>query len=52
MKYILPKKIIYTSGDVKREENLFIAKPLQIGLNEPLTASVKGKASIFFYFGE
>ena len=52
MKYILPKKIIYTSGDVKREENLFIAKPLQIGLNEPLTASVKGKASIIFDFGE
>lgn len=52
MKYILPKKIIYNSGDVKREENLFIAKPLQIGLNEPLTASVKGKASIIFDFGE
>lgn len=52
MKYVLPKKIIYKSGDVSDEKNLFYKKTLQIGLYEPLTTKFVGGASIILDFGE
>ena len=52
MQYLLPKKIISSSGNVANGDNLLSEKPLQIGLYEPLTAKIRGKAHIILDFGE
>ena len=50
-KFILPKKILLSVGNIVDAENLFVEKDLQIGLNEAMTSSFEGKCSIIIDFG-
>ena len=52
MKYILPQKIVYTSGKVENAENLLTSDRIQLILNEPNLTYVDGKASIILDFGQ
>ena len=52
MKYINAAKIIYTQGEVVNAENLLKEQILQIGLNEPNTCLLKGRASVILDFGK
>ena len=54
-KFLLPKAVVKTSGIVNAPENLFIKKPLQIGLSEPcvteLVSTETETASIVLDYG-
>lgn len=52
MKYILPQKIVYTSGKVENAEKLLTSDRIQLILNEPNLTYVDGKASIILDFGQ
>ncbi|MBE7080107.1 MAG: hypothetical protein E7371_02580 [Clostridiales bacterium] len=52
MKYINATKIIYTQGEVTNAENLLKEQILQIGLSEPNTCIMKGRASVILDFGK
>jgi hypothetical protein len=54
--FLLPEKIVKTSGIIEQEQNLLMDKPLQIGFNEPyltLFKNEKGqkRASVILDFG-
>ena len=52
MSFLLPKKIIDASNNIKNVENLFIEKDLQIGYSEKIFTSVISKGHILLDFGK
>ena len=52
MRYVFPKRIVYTEGQIENPESLLKEKVLQIGLYEYDYALIKGKASIILDFGK
>ena len=52
MRYLLPKAVIKCDGEVKKVENLFIKKTLQIGLCEQCVTEINGKGYIILDFGK
>ena len=52
MNYIFPRKIVSASGKITDGDRLLREKTLQIGLYEPLTTKICGKAHIILDFGE
>ena len=52
MRYVFPKRIVYTEGQIENPESLLKEKVLQIGLYEYDCAVINGNSSIILDFGK
>ncbi len=52
MKYTYAKKMIYCAGNVDNPSALLSKKPLQIGLDEPVLTTLRGRACVILDFGK
>ncbi len=50
-KYLMPKKILWTNGDITNPEALMTEKPLQASLNPGPLCTMKEGSSVLFDFG-
>lgn len=52
MRYVFPKRIVYTEGQIENPGSLLKEKVLQIGLYEYDCAVINGNSSIILDFGK